>query len=387
VDNTVTAVIMLGTGGISEFEELVHSSRRRAAIATAQTLATLHQIDKIILAAPKSERVHWEAHPDFGLLSDRLQWDFDSPEVEFHFGKRIGELVLRLALERLLYIGAGSMPLLSHNQMTEVVGQLSRAGKRWAITNNLHSSDWLGITDATVLPEAAAHLPRDNMLGWVLKNKAGFRLRALPPSAATQLDIDTPTDLVALRWHPGTNAQLRSFVAERLPSDPLARWKASARFLITPGSQIALIGRVSPHTWQVLQSHTEVWIRVFSEEQGMTASGRWGGGHVRSLLAHFMDRSGPKAVFDQLSEMVDAAFIDTRVFLAHHGRWPSASDRFASDMCHPEAINDARLRDFTEAAMSCRSPMVLGAFGAVSGGLYALVETLQAGKDWLSDAT
>ena len=190
---------MLGTGGISEFEALVHSSRRRAAIATAQILATLHQIDKIILAAPESERAYWDAHSDFGLLSGRLQWDFDSPEVEFHFGKRIGELVRRLDLERLLYIGAGSMPLLSRNQMTEVVGQLSRAGERWAITNNFHSSDWLGMTDATVLPEAAAQLPRDNMLGWVLKYKAGFRLRALPPSAATQLDIDTPTDLVALR--------------------------------------------------------------------------------------------------------------------------------------------------------------------------------------------
>jgi hypothetical protein len=52
-------------------------------------------------------------------------------------------------------------------------------------------------------------------------------------------------------------------------------------------------------------------------------------------------------------------------------------------MYQPERISDARLRDFTEAAIACRSPMVLGGFGAVSGGLFAVVETLQAGKDWL----
>ncbi len=374
---------MLGAGGGGEFETLVHCSRRRAAIATAQALASFHQIGKIIVAAPESERACWEAHPEFPPLSDSLQWDFDPPGVDFHFGKRIGELTHRLDLDRVLYVGAGSMPLLDRSKMSEVVGRLSRAGENWAITNNFHSSDWLGMTNPTVLPKAAARLPRDNMLGWVLKEKAGFRVRAMPPSAATQLDIDTPTDLVALRWHPNTPAQLRSFLAEQLPAEPLARWKAAARVLITPGSQVALIGRVSPHTWQALQAHTEVWIRVFSEERGMTASGRWGGGQVRSLLAYFMERSGPKSVFNQLSEMVSAAFIDSRVFLAHHGKWPSTSDRYASDMYKPEQISDPRLREFTEAAMVCRSTMILGAFGAVSGGLYALLETLQAGQDWL----
>lgn len=387
MDNTVTAVIMLGSGGTSKFEALVQSSRRQTAIATAQILATLDQIEKIVVAMPASERPTWEANPNVAQVSGSLQYDFDLPGVQFHFGNRIAEIVRRLNLERVLYIGAGSMPLLSHNKINDIVGELSRASERWAITNNYHSSDWLGMTDASVLSKTANRLPRDNMLGWVLNDQAGFRVQVLPPSAATQLDIDTPTDLVALRWHPDTPEQLRSFLAERLPEEPLARWKSAARVLTKSGSQVALIGRVSPHTWQVLQAHTEVWIRVFSEERGMTASGRWGGGHVRSLLAYFIELSGPKVVLDQLSEMVSAAFIDTRVLLAHHGKWPSASDRYASDMCQPSQINDVRLRDFTEAAMSCSAPIVLGAFGAVSGGLYALVETLQAGKEWLSAAT
>ena len=382
----VTAVIMLGASGPSEQEALVHASRRRAAMATVQALATLNQIDRIIMATPKSERIFWDADRDFAAISGSLLWDVDPPEKPFHFGHRIGEMARRLQLRRVLYVGAGSMPLLSRKNLAEVVDRLSRAGDRWAITNNVHSSDWLGLTDVTVLSDAATRLPRDNMLSWVLKDKAGFTVQALPPTAATQLDIDTPTDLVALRWHPDTPVDLRSFLAQRLPEQPLARWQAAAQVLTTPGSHVALIGRVSPHTWHVLQVNTEVWIRVFSEERGMTASGRRGGGRVRSLLAHFMERSGPKPVFDQLGEMVAAAFIDTRVFLAHHGKWPSAADRYASDLCQPEKISNARLRSFTEAAMACRAPVVLGAYGAVSGGLYALVETLQAGKDWLTDA-
>ena len=86
MEKTITVVIMLGAGGAGEFETLVHCSRRRAAIATAQALASFHQIGKIIVAAPESERACWEAHPEFPPLSDSLQWDFDPPGVDFHFG-------------------------------------------------------------------------------------------------------------------------------------------------------------------------------------------------------------------------------------------------------------------------------------------------------------
>ena len=385
MDNPVTALIMLGPGGISDFENLVHSSRRQAAISVAEILATLPHVTKLIVAAPESELEHWGMEPEYTQLADFVQWDFDPPSTNFHFGNRISEIAVRLKLERLLYVGAGSMPLMNRDTLKEVVRKLSNASKHWAITNNFHSSDWLGLTNASLLCDIARRLPRDNMLGWALKDQAGYKVHTLPPSAATQLDIDTPTDLVALRWHPDTPKKLRSFLAQQLPSGPLSRWKAAAKVLDTPGSHVALIGRVSPHTWQVLQSHTKIWIRVFSEEQGMTSNGRWGGGSVRSLLANFVEHSGPEVMFDDLSEIVDAAFIDTRVYLSHLGKWPSTSDRYASDMLQPGYIVDARLREFTEAAISCNSQILLGAFGIVSGGLYALVETLQSGKEWLLD--
>ena len=83
---------MLGSGGASKFEALVQSSRRQTAIATAQILATLDQIEKIVVAMPASEHPTWEANPNVAQVSGRLQYDFDLPGVQFHFGNRIAEI-------------------------------------------------------------------------------------------------------------------------------------------------------------------------------------------------------------------------------------------------------------------------------------------------------
>jgi hypothetical protein len=348
-------------------------------------LVRLKHVTQILVASTRSECAAWEAIQDAPISSTNLLWEPDPPDQEFHFGKRLSKIVQEHGLERILYIGGGSMPLLSANKLSEVVIHLSQASERQAITNNLYSSDWLGMTDASLLIRFAGHLPRDNMLGWVLRERADFAVRVLPSSAATRLDIDTPTDLMALRWHPDTPSSLRSYLIEQLPKPPLSRWQAAARVLDTPGSRVALIGRVAPNVWTTLQYNTQVWIRVFSEEQGMTSSGRWGGGKVESLLADYMDLAGPEIVFKKLTEMVDAVFFDTRVYLAHRGKWPSAADRYASDLGQQDKIVDPRLRRVTQAALDSQIPIVLGAFGTVSGGLYALIETLRTGSDWLSE--
>ena len=155
------------------------------------------------------------------------------------------------------------MPLLKIEVLEEIIDKIIKAPGKYAITNNFHSSDWLGITDGSVLPMLTKLLPRDNMLGWVLQNKGGFVVEALPPSAGTQLDIDTPTDLVAMRWHPDTPSDMRFFLTKNLPHEPLVRWEKAAKALNTPGNHVALIGRVSPYLWQMMQSNLEVWTRVF----------------------------------------------------------------------------------------------------------------------------
>jgi hypothetical protein len=129
-----------------------------------------------------------------------------------------------------------------------------------------------------------------------------------------------------------------------------------------------------------VEARTQAWIRVFSEERGMSASGRQAAGQVQSLLAAHLRRLGAAAFMAELGGMVEAAFFDTRVVLAHERLWPSAADRYASDLGWAEAIADPYLRELTAAALQANIPIVLGGHGVVAGDLYGLVEVAQAGR-------
>jgi hypothetical protein len=114
---------------------------------------------------------------------------------------------------------------------------------------------------------------------------------------------------------------------------------------------------------------------VFSEERGMRADGRLARGEVRSLLGMHLEAVGVERFFGQvIPQLGDAAFLDDRVMWAHRGLWPTMSDRFSSDLMLPEEISDPYIRRFTEAAMACPVPVVLGGHSLVSGGLPVLVE-------------
>jgi len=145
---------------------------------------------------------------------------------------------------------------------------------------------------------------------------------------------------------------------------------------------VVVAGRVSAATWTYLESETACQVRLFAEERGMRASGRQGRGEVRSLLGFYLDEVGEEGFFAALSTLGQAAFIDSRVIFAHRGLWPSAADRFYSDLRQPEKIADPFVRHFTEAAMHAPIPIVLGGHSLVAGGLYTLIEAAWArGED------
>jgi hypothetical protein len=277
-------------------------------------------------------------------------------------------------------VGAGSLPLLPPAVLAEAVEEVAQSRAPRAVTNNLHSSDWMVFNCSGAVQARPERLPSDNALGWVLKTEAGVAVRSLPASAATRLDIDTPADLLLLALHPQTGPALRAYLAAH-PRDS-GRWLAAGRRLFTKGGQVALIGRVASGVWAHVEAHTQAWVRVFSEERGMSASGRQAAGQVQSLLGAHLKLLGAPAFFAELSQMVEAVFFDTRVVLAasRERRWPSPADRYASDLGLADAITDPYLRDLTAAALQAPIPVVLGGHGVVAGDLYGLVEVAQAGR-------
>ncbi len=247
-----------------------------------------------------------------------------------------------------------------------------------AVTNNLHSSDWLALSDTTPVRRLPHRLQRDNSLGWVLSEEAGVAVRSLPPSAETRVDIDTPFDLLLLSLYPRLGGHLGDFLKANVAERDRAPLLAALEVLARPGSQVALFGRVASAAWARLEAHTRVWLRVYSEERGMAASGRQDAGRVRSLAAAFLAEVGHTRFFALLAEMAEAAFVDTRLFLAHERLWPSPADRYRADLGDWQGISDPWLRRFTEAAVRAPLPIVLGGHGVVAGGLYALADMLQA---------
>jgi hypothetical protein len=72
--------------------------------------------------------------------------------------------------------------------------------------------------------------------------------------------------------------------------------------------------------------------------------------------------------------MGQAAFIDTRPLFAHMGLKPSRPDRFRSDAMAPDGIEDAWVRDLTQAACEAPIPVVLGGASLVASGVQLLSE-------------
>jgi hypothetical protein len=361
---------MLGPQGRSDVERWVAAGRLAAAHDAVEMAAYVPGVDRIVLAT--SEREMADQFRDWNV-----ECDFDVPGTTFHFGQRLSELLDRYPAAAYLYLGAGSTPLLPVEILAQATDDVRQASQPLAITNNLHSSDWMALNCPAAVQARPERLVSDNALGWVLRTEAQVQVRSLPPSAGTRLDIDTPSDLLLLGLHPRPGPALRQFFRSQ-PRDN-SRWLAAGRRLFASGGQVALIGRVSSAVWAHVEANTQAWVRVLSEERGMTASGRLAAGQVKSLVGAHLSRLGPTAFFYELSQLVEAVFFDTRVVLAHAQRWPSAGDRYASDLGLPAEIQDPWLRDLTAAGVEAQIPVVMGGHGVVTGDLYGLVEIAQAG--------
>ncbi|MBL7183481.1 MAG: hypothetical protein ISS50_03415 [Anaerolineae bacterium] len=369
----VSLVIMTGSSERSEVERMVALARQAITLDTVERALTVEAIGPIVIATNSASLAE-------SLRGKPVHIELGAPGEEFHFGRRLRELITKRGIDKVFYIGGGSSALLSAEEMGRVAETLLSADEL-VIANNFYSTDFAAFAPAKAINSIEPPtLTLDNDLAWRLVKRAGLPCKELPRSAATQLDVDTPTDLMTLKPHPSVGPHTRRYL-DSLELDT-SHIEQSLKFLTDRKAEVLVAGRVSASTWAYLDSETACRVRLFSEERGMRASGRQARGEALSLLGFYLDEVGLERFFATLAKMSQAVFLDSRVLFAHRRIWPSAPDRFYSDLRQAEKINDPWVRRFTEAAIAAPIPVVLGGHSLVSGGLYALVEAAWArGED------
>ncbi|MCH7579888.1 MAG: hypothetical protein IIB22_06550 [Chloroflexi bacterium] len=301
----------------------------------------------------------------------------DRDSEPFQFGNRLASLIRAEKIERPVYVGAGGVPLMSGTDLAAIANHLRRE-QNIVISNNYFSADMVAFTPGSAIEQVDA-ARSDNYLPRLLHGQAGLESRPLPRSPETQFNIDSPADLAILKVTGGGGPKLAKFVdAFDVDVEPYRRL---SRCLVDAEAELLLAGRVGSQVWPYLESETACRLRVYSEERGMRAAGRDISGKARSLLAFHLREVGCQRFFAELGELADAACIDTRPMLSHLGVAASRADRFWSDLGRPDEIEDAFLKEFTQAANDAPIPVLLGGHSLIAGGLMLLNEAAWREED------
>ena len=364
----ITPLVYVGGSRATPIEALLADAQEAVARDLVERLLACPEYDRPVIATNSPRFVQAVADLPVQVVPD---------EAEFHFGRSLARLVEQFAVQRAFYVGGGAAPLLSTSELT-TIAQLLRTNDDALVANNFFSSDFVGFSPASAIQRIAPP-PIDNDLAFRLQRESGLRNIPLARTPGTQMDVDTPTDLLILSLHPGIGPHTQQFFADH-QLDPRSV-REVGKFLTDPNACVAVCGRVGSHLWAHLDTDLACRTRVFSEERGMRANGREARGEVRSLLGYHLEAVGPDRFFENLAELADAAFIDSRVIMTHLRLEPTASDRFHSDLLDYERIENPILREFTRAAATAPLPVVLGGHSLVSGGLWALIDAAWLERD------
>lgn len=361
----LTVVIFEGGGLHSDVERRMADVRQGVLLDNLDRLAGV-PVDGVILGTDRPDLAR-----DAAARGVEVVWTGDG---EFHFGRQLAAIVNAHKPDKVLFLGAGSLPLISREDLEAIASEVRRQDNV-VVMNNAQSADLLAFSPAGAInridPPAS-----DNFLGYLLR-EAGLERVLLPNNARINFDLDTPTDIAILSLCPGLPS--RTAAAVQAFDWPVARIRRAAAAFRRHGGEVLLAGRVGAPVIARLNDQFTCRLRVFSEERGMKALGRDARGEVVSLLGRFIDLVGPDRFFDSLGEVVDAAFIDTRVLFAHWRKRPTDHDRYCSDLGWDDRIDDPDIRLFTRAANRAPIPVVLGGHSAVAGGLWVLADLVKSG--------
>ena len=355
-----TLIVFIGSTATSPVEQMVEGARQAITTDTIEKACRASVFDRIIVATNDRKFAR----------SVKGQAIVEMDQGPFHFGKRLADLIAKHNIDKPFYIGGGSVPLLTAEELAKIVEEFASKSNA-VISNNYFSADLVAFTPGSAIAEI--ELPTsDNPLPQLLHHQAGLENSVLPRTAVTQFDVDTPTDLLVLKVHPGSGPNTRRFI-ESLDLN-VSKLKQAMSLFTSPEAEVLVSGRVGSHIWACLEKDTACRVRMLSEERGMRADSRQEQGKVRSILGFYVEQVGIPRFFQTVAELGNAAFIDTRVIFHHLKLNLPASDRFFSDLSQPDNIGISFAREFTRAAMEASIPIVLGGHSLVSGGMMALID-------------
>ena len=358
------AVFLGGVGG-SPVEEWMRGVLEAAALDLAESALASSVFGRVVLAADRAPA---------GDMPAGVEVRVDGAGATgraFRFGEAFVALAGEMPSDGVAYIGAGSGPLLGVGEFEAIAAPLRAPGAANVIvTNNRFSSDLFALADLQRVADLDPAALTDNAIPRRLRDEHGMEVLELPRTLATQFNLDTPSDAIALalsgRGGPRLTAALAGVPATE-------RMQRAARLFIERTAEVLVAGRVSSRTWQYLETETACRIRLLSEERGMQAAGTDAAGTARSILGQLIAEAGPERAFGVLlPELCAAAFIDIRPALVQLGIRASKADRFAADLGRVEEIEDAGLRAIVAAAAASPVPVVLGGHSLVGGALELL---------------
>lgn len=288
------------------------------------------------------------------------------PPDDRPFGARLRDLAANLGDGGLIVLGSGAIPLATVGDRHELV-EVARAAEPRALTNNRYSADVVALARARSTLRDVPELESDNALPRWIEELAGIPVADRRSRWRLGVDIDGPLDMVLLggRW--------RSGLAETDTAATRAAIVALRSIVEDPRAELVITGRLSAANVGWLEARTASRTRALIEERGLRTR-RVGQRPAASVLGALLDRDGPASLAEHLARLGEAAIVDTRVLLAHRfgadeARWPSAEDRFASDLLLSSRVADQWLRELTASAIAAPVPILLGGHTLVGPGL------------------
>jgi hypothetical protein len=285
----------------------------------------------------------------------------------FHFGRSLFNVIKDYDINKLLYAGGGSGPLMEEGDL-EIIASFLESSKNRLLANNFYSSDMIGISSAKKIlgldpPE------KDNGLGWLARD-AGLEPHEMPRNAKTQLDLDTPVDLIPLMISQRSTEKLNDYLGSLNPDN--TRIREILPQFTDQNARLVIAGRAGASTWSFLEKSSACQLDVLSEGRGSYDLN--GESRSANWLGSLFDKLAPEEFVKFFTDNGTGFFLDTRVLFDYLGNWPSRRDRFSSDLLDFESIEVDYLKRLTRVAREFPKPVVLGGHSMVSGSLYLLSE-------------